>query len=134
MRKSNGDPETEKEALVCLCTDSAAKREDHALDAIYMVRDLISTLADCLGPASLAAAAQARDTLHCGASCRVIVGDALLSHIRTIRRCTAQGALRQENARLVSLTYNGIGPRITGRPMSLSSARASYRHTILLRR
>jgi leucyl aminopeptidase len=115
--KSNGDPETEKEILVRLCTGSAAKRVDHALGAIYVVRDRISTPAECLTPASLAAAAQALEALHCGASCRVVVGDAFLEPHTYYPQVHTLGALRQENARLVSLTCNRIGPRITGRGM-----------------
>ena len=56
------------------CDRAAVKR---TADATFLVRDLVNTPADDMGPAALAAAARKVAGRH-GARCRVIVGDALL--------------------------------------------------------
>lgn len=87
--------------------DSAA-RVDATLGAIYLVRDLISTPTEDLGPANLATAACSIAKGIDGASCSVVVGDDLLSEdtyfpqVHTVGRAAAP-----DNApRLIDLKWN----------------------------
>ena len=79
-------------------------------EAVYMVRDLVNTPAADLGPAELAAAAQALALKH-GATCGVIVGDALLKRNYPLVHAVGKGSVRAP--RLIDMTWGARGPRIT---------------------
>ena len=79
-------------------------------DATHLVRDLINTPAEDMGPPQLAAAARAVGRAH-GAKVSVITGDALLRQnyptIHTVGRAADRAS------RLVDLRWGTKGPRIT---------------------
>ncbi len=78
--------------------------------AVGLVRDLINTPAEDMGPAELAAAAGAVAKAH-GARVRVIVGDALLR--RNYPTIHAVGRASSRAPRLVDLRWGTRGPRVT---------------------
>lgn len=84
---------------------------DRALAATYLVRDLVNTPADDMGPAELAAAAEELVAGHGGRS-SVIVGDDLLAAnypaVHAVGRASARAP------RLVDLAWgNDAAPRVT---------------------
>ena len=90
------------------CDRAAVKR---AADATHLVRDLINTPAEDMGPAALAAAARKVARGH-GARIRVITGDALLkANYPTIHRV---GRASTNAPRLIDLTWGPArAPKVT---------------------
>ncbi len=80
-------------------------------DAIWMVRDLVNTPAEDLGPAELAAAAEALGQRH-GAAVRVLRGDELLAQNYPMVHAVGRGSVRPPC--LVDLTWGDPGaPKVT---------------------
>jgi leucyl aminopeptidase len=79
-------------------------------DATFLVRDLVNTPAEDMGPAELAEAAVKIARAH-GAKSQVIVGDALLK--RNYPTIHAVGRASSRAPRLVDLRWGTRGPRIT---------------------
>jgi len=78
--------------------------------AAFLVRDLVNTPAEDMGPAELAAAAEAVARAH-GARLRVTVGDDLLKANYPLVHAVGRASVRAP--RLVDLHWGGRGPRIT---------------------
>jgi leucyl aminopeptidase len=83
---------------------------ERAAAAAWLVRDLINTPASDMGPAELAAAAQALARAH-RATCRVIVGDGLLKANYPAIHAVGRASVR--SPRLIDLRWGQAGPRIT---------------------
>lgn len=83
---------------------------ERAIAATFLVRDLVNTPAEDMGPAELAAASQKLARTH-GAKTRVIVGDALLR--RNYPTIHAVGRASSRPPRLIDLRWGTRGPRIT---------------------
>lgn len=81
-----------------------------AAAAIRLVRDLINTPANDLGPAELAAQARKLAKAH-GARVSVIVGDQLLK--KNYPAIHAVGRASDKAPRLIDLRWGGRGPRVT---------------------
>ncbi len=82
-------------------------------EAVALVRDLINIPASDMGPAELAAAADAL-AARFGARCRVIVGDGLLAENYPAIHAVGRGAASNRRPRLVDLTWGDeSAPRIT---------------------
>jgi leucyl aminopeptidase len=81
-----------------------------AADATFLVRDLVNTPAEDMGPAELAEAAVKVARAH-GAKSQVIVGDALLK--RNYPTIHAVGRASSRAPRFIDLRWGGKGPRIT---------------------
>jgi leucyl aminopeptidase len=82
-------------------------------DATCLVRDLINTPAADMGPAELAAAAEALAASH-GASVRVIVGDGLLSENYPAIHAVGRAAAPHRQPRLIDLVWgDDRAPRLT---------------------
>ncbi|MGE5476118.1 MAG: leucyl aminopeptidase family protein [Bacteroidales bacterium] len=82
-------------------------------DATVLVRDLINTPAADLGPAELAAAAEALAAQH-GAAVRVIVGDGLLSENYPAIHAVGRAAAPHRQPRLIDLSWGDENaPRLT---------------------
>jgi leucyl aminopeptidase len=79
-------------------------------EAAFLVRDLVNTPADDMGPAELAAAAEAVARAG-GAKLKVTVGDALLKANYPLVHAVGRASVRAP--RLVDLRWGGRGPRIT---------------------
>ncbi|MEQ9608182.1 MAG: leucyl aminopeptidase family protein, partial [Kiloniellaceae bacterium] len=96
--KSNG------RELARLVWPKAADRDQvtHTAEAIALVRDLVNTPANDMGPAQLAEAARALAKQHRG-KCSVIVGDALLK--RNYPAIHAVGRAAAEEPRLIDLRW-----------------------------
>ena len=86
---------------------AAVKRE---VSAIFLVRDLINTPAEDLGPAELAGAARDLAKRH-GARCKVTVGKTLLQQnypaVHTVGRASSRAP------RLIDLKWGRSGPKVT---------------------
>jgi leucyl aminopeptidase len=82
----------------------------HTAEAIALVRDLINTPANDMGPAQLAEAARTLAKQH-RAKCTVIVGDALLK--RNYPAVHAVGRASSEEPRLIDLRWGSRGPKVT---------------------
>ncbi|MGF1594363.1 MAG: M17 family metallopeptidase [Kiloniellaceae bacterium] len=82
----------------------------HTAEAIALVRDLINTPANDMGPAELAEAARDLAKRH-RAKCSVIVGDALLK--RNYPAVHAVGRASSEEPRLIDLRWGSRGPKVT---------------------
>ena len=82
----------------------------HTAEAIALVRDLVNTPANDMGPAQLAEAAKALARRH-GAKCSVIVGDSLLK--RNYPAIHAVGRAAAEEPRLIDLRWGSKGPKVT---------------------
>jgi leucyl aminopeptidase len=82
----------------------------HTAEAIALVRDLINTPANDMGPAQLAEAARALAKEH-KAKCQVIIGDALLR--RNYPAVHAVGRAAAEEPRLIDLRWGSKGPKVT---------------------
>ncbi len=103
-------PETERATLVAPAAADSA-HVARAVGAITLVRDLINTPAADLGPAELAAAAEAMAKRH-GAASRVIVGEQLLAE--NYPAIHAVGRASDRAPRLVDLTWgDGDAPKVT---------------------
>lgn len=83
---------------------------ERAVAATFLVRDLVNTPAEEMGPAELAKAAVGIARAH-GARSQVIVGDALLR--RNYPTIHAVGRASSRPPRLIDLRWGGHGPRIT---------------------
>lgn len=82
----------------------------HTAEAIALVRDLINTPANDMGPAQLAEAARALAKQH-RAKCTVIAGDALLK--RNYPAVHAVGRASSEEPRLIDIRWGSRGPKVT---------------------
>jgi leucyl aminopeptidase len=82
----------------------------HTAEAIALVRDLINTPANDMGPAQLAEAARALAKRH-NAKCTVIVGDTLLK--RNYPAIHAVGRASSEAPRLIDMRWGTRGPKVT---------------------
>lgn len=82
----------------------------HTAEAIALVRDLVNTPANDMGPAQLAEAARALAKEH-RAKCNVIIGDTLLR--RNYPAIHAVGRAAAEEPRLIDLRWGGKGPKVT---------------------
>src|SRR3546814_19428797 len=82
----------------------------HTATAISLVRDLINSPANDMGPAQLAEAARTLARQH-RAKCTVIVGDALLK--RNYPAVHAVGRASSEEPRLIDLRWGSRGPKVT---------------------
>jgi len=82
----------------------------HTAEAIALVRDLINTPANDMGPAQLAETARALAKQH-RAKCTVIAGDALLK--RNYPAVHAVGRASSEEPRLIDLRWGSRGPKVT---------------------
>ena len=78
--------------------------------AAFLVRDLVNTPAEDMGPAELAAAAQVVARAH-GAKQKIIIGDDLLKANYPLVHAVGRASVRAP--RLVDLRWGGRGPRIT---------------------
>lgn len=88
-------------------------RVRRAAEAIELVRDLINTPAADLGPAELAAAAEALAARH-GASCRSVVGDGLLAENYPMIHAVGRAAAPARRPRLIDLRWGDpAAPRVT---------------------
>ena len=80
------------------------------LDAVKLVRDLINTPAEDMGPSELALFARSMGRNY-GASTRVIVGESLLKQnypmIHTVGRAS------DDKPRLIDIRWGKVGPRVT---------------------
>jgi leucyl aminopeptidase len=83
---------------------------ERAAGAIHLVRDLINTPAEDMGPAELAGAAKALARRH-RAKCSVIVGEALLKAGYPAIHAVGRASVRPP--RLIDLRWGNTGPRIT---------------------
>src|SRR5690606_21620753 len=91
------------------------KQADRAMvertaEATYLVRDLINTPAEDMGPAELAEAAQTLGRAH-KAKTRLIVGDALLKARYPAIHAVGRASSRPPH--LIDLRWGGSGPRVT---------------------
>ena len=85
-------------------------RVEAALEAIFLVRDLVNTPAGDLGPAELATAARDLARRH-AARCSIIVGDRLLS--ANYPAIHAVGRASSRAPRLIDIAWGKRGPRVT---------------------
>lgn len=86
---------------------------ERVVEATGLVRDLINTPAADLGPAELAAAAEALAARH-GASVRVVVGDGLLSENYPSIHAVGRAAAAHRQPRMVDLVWGAEdAPRVT---------------------
>ncbi len=95
--------------LVCPKTADQAL-VTHTAEAIALVRDLINTPTNDMGPAQLAEAARALAKKH-RAKCSVIVGDTLLK--KNYPAIHAVGRASSEDPRLIDLRWGTRGPKVT---------------------
>ena len=82
----------------------------HTAEAIALVRDLVNTPANDMGPVQLAEAARTLAKAHRG-KCTVIVGDTLLK--RNYPAVHAVGRASSEEPRLIDLRWGSRGPKVT---------------------
>lgn len=88
-------------------------RVQGAVEATALVRDLINTPAADMGPAELAAAADAL-AARFGARCRVIVGDGLLAENYPAIHAVGRAAAQNRRPRLIDLVWGDEdAPRLT---------------------
>lgn len=86
---------------------------ERVVGATGLVRDLINTPAADLGPAELAAAAEALAARH-GATVRVVVGDGLLTENYPSIHAVGRAAAAHRQPRMVDLTWGAEdAPRVT---------------------
>jgi leucyl aminopeptidase len=83
---------------------------ERAVEATFLVRDLVNTPAGDMGPAELADAAE-RVARRFGAECAVTVGDALLA--KNYPAIHAVGRASARAPRLIDLRWGRAGPKIT---------------------
>jgi leucyl aminopeptidase len=83
---------------------------ERAATAAFLVRDLVNTPAEDMGPAELAAAAKAVAGAH-GAKLKIIVGDDLLNANYPLVHAVGRASVRAP--RLIDLRWGSRGPRIT---------------------
>jgi len=88
-------------------------RVERNAEAVALVRDLINTPAADMGPAELAAAADAL-AARFGATCRVIVGDGLLAENYPAIHAVGRGAAQGRRPRLIDLAWGDErAPKVT---------------------
>jgi leucyl aminopeptidase len=111
------DKAQREDTTATLVWPAQADRDDvaRAVRATAMVRDLVNTPANDLGPEELAAAAVALATAH-DAAARVIVGDVLLEENYPAIHAVGKGSVRPP--RLVDIRWQPVGsgkdlPRVT---------------------
>lgn len=94
--------------LVRLTSGTDTVRVDAAVGASYLVRDLISTPTEDLGPGNLAKAAEALAERFDGATCTVVVGDDLLEETSYFPQVHIVGraATPERAPRLIELRWN----------------------------
>lgn len=86
---------------------------ERVVEATGLVRDLINTPAADMGPAELAAAAEALAARH-GATVRVVVGDGLLAENYPAIHAVGRAAATHRQPRLVDLSWGDeTAPRLT---------------------
>ena len=86
---------------------------ERGIEAVALVRDLINTPAADMGPAELAASADAL-AARFGATCRVIVGDGLLAENYPAIHAVGRGAAQSRRPRLIDLRWGDEGaPKVT---------------------
>jgi len=82
-------------------------------DAVFLARDLVNTGANDMGPAELAAAAEAIATRH-GATFRQIIGDALVADGFPLIHAVGAAATVERAPRLIDITWGEPGdPKVT---------------------
>jgi leucyl aminopeptidase len=105
-RAAAGDPRR-----LALAPEAAAVAP--VAEGVFLARDLINTGANDLGPAELAAAAEALAATH-GAVVRQVVGDALLGENFPLIHAVGAAATSERAPRLIDLTWgNAAHPKIT---------------------
>jgi leucyl aminopeptidase len=82
---------------------------ERTVEAVFLVRDLINTPAEDMGPAELAAAATAVARTH-GATCKITVGDALLQ--ANYPMVHAVGRASSRAPRFVDISWGRRGPLV----------------------
>lgn len=88
-------------------------RVEYTAEAVTLVRDLINTPAADMGPAELAACADAL-AARFGAGCRVIVGDGLLAENYPAVHAVGRAAAQSRRPRLIDLAWGDeAAPRLT---------------------
>lgn len=88
-------------------------RVEGGIEAVTLVRDLINTPASDMGPAELAAAADAL-AARFGAKCRAIVGDGLLAENYPAIHAVGRGAASNRRPRLIDLRWGDErAPKVT---------------------
>lgn len=88
-------------------------RVEREVEAVALVRDLINIPASDMGPAELAAAADAL-AARFGAKCRVIVGDGLLAENYPAIHAVGRGAASNRRPRLIDLRWGDErAPKVT---------------------
>lgn len=106
-KSSKSDDELSVASLLRLSNEENSVEVDAAIAACYMVRDLISTPTEEMGPANLAEAAAALASHH-GARCDVTIGDKLLdasSYYPQVHR-VGRAASDDRAPRLIDLRWN----------------------------
>jgi len=86
-----------------------AAEVERLVDAVFLVRDLVNTPANDLGPSELQAAVEEVGARY-GAHCEAVVGDALLE--RGLPAVHAVGRAAAQAPRVVRLAWGSEGPRI----------------------
>lgn len=106
-KKKSGDGESVS-TLVRLTSGTEALRVDGAVGGIFLVRDLISTPTEDLGPGNLASAAEALAAQFNLASCSVVAGDDLLKESSYFPQVHIVGraATPERAPRLIDLKWN----------------------------
>ena len=108
-RYRGGAAETRRLVLPALGGEDIAR----IADGVFLARDLINTGANDLGPAELAAAAEALARHH-GARFRQIVGDALIADNFPLIHTVGAAATPERAPRLIDLTWGDeADPKIT---------------------
>ena len=107
-RADNGQPRR-----LVLPQHVAADDVSRIADAVFLARDLINTGANDMGPAELAAAAEALATRH-GATFRQIIGDALIADGLPLIHAVGRAAAVERAPRLIDITWGEPGdPKVT---------------------
>ena len=108
------------------------------LDAVFLVRDLINTPANDMGPAELGAAARRLAKRH-GAKVKVTVGEALLR--ANYPAIHAVGRASSQAPRLIDMTWGRGGPKVTlvGKGVCFDSGGLDHqdtgrRHEVLMKK
>lgn len=106
--------EVKEEALARLRWPRGADRDAVArtVEANFLVRDLINTPANDLGPAELAEAASDLAKSY-DATCRVLSGEALLEENWPAVHAVGRAAAPQRAPRVIDLRWGTAGPRVT---------------------
>ncbi|MGD1876433.1 MAG: M17 family metallopeptidase [Kiloniellaceae bacterium] len=109
--KTNGQGAKARELARLVWPKSADQGQvTHTAEAVALVRDLVNTPANDMGPTQLAEAARALAKRH-KAKCTVIVGDTLLK--RNYPAIHAVGRAATDEPRLIDLRWGTRGPKVT---------------------